>query len=166
MSLGRGMRRRIIQLLAVIIVTFALDQASKYWLLYELGMETRPPIVLCQYFSLVMVWNRGVSFGMLSQTGHDVTPYLLVVMAVVLSLLMAHFALKSRLWLERAAYGMVIGGALGNAYDRLRVGAVADFFYAHIDTLGWPAFNIADAGICIGVGILLLHQLRTSKVSA
>lgn len=165
MSLGPQMRRRVIGLMLAILAVLALDQASKYWLLYEVGLLNGPSIVLSDYFTLVMVWNKGVSFGMLSHGGEQYAPYLLVLMAVVISLLMAHFALKSRLRLERLAYGMVIGGALGNALDRLRMGAVADFFYAHIDTLGWPAFNVADAAICTGVAILLLHQLRTSKVT-
>jgi signal peptidase II len=55
---------------------------------------------------------------------------------------------------------MVMGGALGNVVDRLRFGAVADFFYAHIGDLGWPAFNVADSAICIGVGILLVMMLK------
>jgi signal peptidase II len=65
-------------------------------------------------------------------------------------------ALKSERNLERIGYAMVVGGALGNAIDRLRFGAVADFFYAHIGDLGWPAFNVADIAICSGVGLLLL----------
>jgi signal peptidase II len=61
---------------------------------------------------------------------------------------------------------MIIGGALGNAIDRIRVGAVADFFYFHLGELGWPAFNIADSAICLGVAILLLRIFRNSKVRA
>ncbi len=166
MSMGRFFRYRILALVAVALTTSGLDQFSKYWLLNTFGMATRPPVVLCDYFSLVMVWNHGISFGILSNTGQDETAYVLVAIAIAVSALLAHLALRSPHRWERVAYGMVIGGALGNAIDRLRLGAVADFLYVHVGELGWPAFNIADAAICIAVGILLLHQLRTSKVAA
>ena len=102
-----------------------------------------------------MAWNRGVSFSMFS---HAATwmPWLLVGLALVICAVLIHLALKSQNRWERAGYAMVVGGALGNALDRARFGAVADFFYAHIGDLGWPAFNVADMAICGGVALLLL----------
>ena len=158
--------RRALHLLLVSLLTIALDQGSKYWLVTELGLAARPPIVLTDFFSLVMVWNHGVSFGMLSHAGSDWAPYLLIALALVISGIMARIALKTVSVWDRLAYGMIIGGALGNAIDRVRIGAVADFFYLHYGTLGWPAFNIADSAICIGVSILLITMLRNSKVAA
>lgn len=154
------------QLTLIAALTFVLDQLSKYWLLYGVGMMARPPIVVTDFFSLVMVWNKGVSFGMFSRTGQDFMPYALVVLALVISGILARLALTTEKRIERIAYAMVIGGALGNALDRIRFGAVADFFYFHIGDLGWPAFNVADSAICIGVSLLLLTMLRNSKVVA
>ncbi len=145
-------------LLAVIASTLALDQLSKWWLLFSVGMTNRPPIVVTEFFSLVMVWNRGVSFGILNDPHRG--PYLLIVVALAISAMLLRMALKSPYRWERIGYALVIGGALGNVLDRIRYGAVADFFYFHIGDLGYPAFNVADAGICIGVAVLLIMLLR------
>ena len=158
--------RRVWQLIAIAGMTLALDQFSKYWLLYHVGLIDRPPVELSEYFSLVMVWNHGISFGMLAHSNHDFTPYLLIVLALLISGFLVRLALATESRWERLGYGMVIGGALGNALDRARLGAVADFFYAHIGALGWPAFNVADSAICLGVCLLLLTMMRASKVRA
>ncbi|MES2984259.1 MAG: signal peptidase II [Pseudomonadota bacterium] len=150
---------RALQVGLVALLVFALDQLSKYWVVVVVGMQTRPPVVLNEYMSLVMAWNRGVSFSMFSHES-QVMPYVLTLLAVVVSAILARLALKSERRWERIGYAMVIGGALGNALDRLRHGAVADFLYVHVGALGWPAFNVADSGICIGVGLLLICLVK------
>lgn len=140
-------------------LTILLDQISKWYLLYHVGMMHRAPLVITDFFSLVMVWNKGVSFGMLNH-GQGGMPLVLVAVAVIISAILLRLALRTTLRWERVGYAMVIGGALGNVIDRLRFGAVADFFYVHWGELGWPAFNVADAAICVGVGVLLLMLLR------
>lgn len=151
--------QRSLQLVLLAFAVFALDQLSKYWLLEVVEISARAPIRVGEYFSLVMAWNRGVSFSMFAHSAAEM-PYLLVAMAVGVSALLVRLALKSPHRCERVGYALVIGGALGNALDRIRFGAVADFFYAHIGDLGWPAFNVADMGICCGVGLLLLSMLK------
>lgn len=146
-------------ILGITLFTLLLDQLSKWYLLFVTGMTNRPPIVVTEFFSLVMVWNQGVSFGILNHPERAV-PMLLIAVAAVISAVLLRLALKTTLRWERIGYAMVIGGALGNVVDRLRYGAVADFFYFHIGDLGWPAFNVADAAICVGVGILLIMLLR------
>lgn len=150
--------RAHITLATVALLTIAADQLSKWYLLFVVGMPHRPPIFVTEFFSLVMVWNRGVSFGMLNQDERG--PYLLIALALVISAVLLRLALKTTLRWERIGYAMVIGGALGNVIDRVRFSAVADFFYFHIGDLGWPAFNIADAAIVLGVGILLIMLMR------
>ena len=147
-----------------IIDVIVLDQLSKWWVVEKIGMGHRPPLILNEYMALVMVWNRGISFGILNQETAYM-PYVLTALAVFISVILLHFARRSKLVLERFAYGFVIGGALSNAIDRIRLGAVADFFYVHYDRFGWPAFNLADAMICTGVGLLLFIQLRTAARS-
>lgn len=147
------------QLAAVALLVIFLDQLSKWYLLDVVNVPAREPIVLSDFFRLVMVWNQGISFGMLN-AGSDFMPWFLVVMAVLISALLARMGLKSDLRFERIGYAMVIGGALGNVIDRVRFGAVADFFYFHLGDLGWPAFNVADGCICVGVCLLLLMMLK------
>lgn len=149
------------------LATLVLDQLSKWVMLSLVYPAQQPPIVVTEFFSLVMVWNRGVSFGMLNRP--DVaaaTPYFILLVSLVVVAVLVRMALRSASGLERIGYALVVGGALGNVVDRLRFGAVADFFYFHLGALGWPAFNIADSAICIGVFILLIATLGRSKVDA
>ncbi len=148
------------------LAIFFLDQLTKYWVVEGLGMMHRPPIVVTEFFSLVMVWNHGVSFGMFSNPDSMLSAYLLVGLALVISGLLLRAARQATLRLEVVAYGMIIGGAMGNALDRVRFGAVADFLYFHLGQWGYPAFNVADSAICIGVGLLLLTMFKNSKVTA
>ncbi len=146
-------------LLVIALGVCALDQASKYWLLAVFDIAARAPVRLHENFALVMAWNRGVSFSMFSHSA-EWMPYLLASVAAAISALLVRLALRSARRLEAIGYAMIVGGAMGNALDRLRFGAVADFFYAHVGPLGWPAFNVADMAICLGVGLLLFCLLK------
>jgi signal peptidase II len=152
-------RNRRRQLVAIAALVFMADQLSKYWLLEVFGIALKAPVRLSENFALVMAWNRGVSFSMFTHSAVWM-PYLLTAVAVAISALLVRLCLKSPHRLERVGYAMIVGGALGNAMDRLRFGAVADFFYAHIGPYGWPAFNVADMAICCGVGLLLLSLVK------
>lgn len=152
-------------ILLTIFITMLLDQLSKYWVVVEKAVQPHEPIIINKFFSIVMVWNHGVSFGMLASPGSSYSSYILIAVALMISAVLWRIAHASESKLEVIAYGMIIGGALGNALDRIRLGAVADFLYVHYNQLGWPAFNIADSAICIGVGFLLLHMLKNSKVA-
>ncbi len=122
---------------------------------------TNPEIVIFDFFSLVMVWNRGVSFGMFNQIGSA---------PVILSLLQFSIMVIVFVWLYRNekphfawALGLIAGGALGNLSDRIKNGAVADFLDFHIASYHWPAFNLADSAVFIGVAILVLDDLIFKK---
>lgn len=108
-------------------------------------------------FDLTMVWNEGVSFGLLQNAG--IWP--LVIMAAIISLVLGHWMVKTNSKTEAISFGMIIGGAIGNIIDRFRFGGVADFFDVYVGTYHWPAFNIADSAITIGVVILLCHSFMT-----
>ena len=140
----------------------AADQASKWWILEVLDLPERRNLPLLSAgpfgLDLTMVWNRGVTFGLLSGDGP--------LNHLVLALLAAAIALFLLRWMTRAetpwvavALGAVIGGAVGNVLDRLRFGAVVDFVDAHAWGWHWYVFNIADAGIVCGVGVLLADAL-------
>ena len=148
--------------LAVAVLLFAADQASKWWILEALRLpEARnvPVLALGPFgLDLSMVWNRGVTFGLLSGDGRW--------NHLILALLAAAIAVFLLRWLARAetravavALGAVIGGAVGNVVDRLRFGAVVDFVDAYAWGWHWYVFNIADAGIVCGVAVLVADAL-------
>lgn len=139
---------------AIILGVLVLDQLSKYFFIGLLG--SGPPVEVTAFFNLAMVWNTGISFGMFAQ--HD-QPYILAGLSLVICALLARWLLNASSKLVAGALGSVIGGALGNVIDRLYRGAVADFFDFHIGGLHWPAFNIADAAIFIGVVLLCVHSM-------
>ncbi len=143
--------------LLLAFAVLAADQASKAWLI-ALMAEAGGPIPLSGFFNLVMVWNRGVSFGMFG--AGELGPWPLVALSLAIAVGLAVWLRRSEgAWLA-AALGAVIGGALGNVVDRVRLGAVADFFDFHLAGYHWPAFNIADMAIVGGVGVMLLDALR------
>ncbi|MBT3360811.1 MAG: signal peptidase II [Rhodospirillales bacterium] len=143
--------------MGVALLIFGLDQATKWWIV-ESVMVPPQMISVTPFFNLVMGWNRGVSFGLFNQD----SPYnVLVLTAVALIIVVAlvFWLRKAERQLVVVAIGMVIGGAIGNVVDRLRFGAVADFLDFHIAGYHWPAFNVADSGITIGAGLLVLDAL-------
>jgi len=140
------------------VITAAADQASKLWLLHVLDIGRRGAVTVTPFFDLVLAWNRGISFGWLQNDGHAAQIALMVVKAVAVVALAIWMA-RSRTWLATVALGLIIGGAIGNAIDRVVYGAVVDFALFHIEiggnTYSWYVFNLADAAIVAGVAALL-----------
>jgi len=147
-------------LLLAIIILIA-DQASKFWLLSFFAGAARGERVwpVTGFFNLVLTWNRGISFGVFNDAnGYDALVFAVVAAIIVAGLLW---------WLTRvtdgwiaAAIGLIIGGAVGNAFDRVYRGAVVDFLDFHLQEWHWFAFNVADAAISIGVVLLILDMFR------
>lgn len=150
-------RRLRILGLVLFAAIFVADRLSKEILVPLL--DGQDPIVVTGFFNLVMVWNRGVSFGLFQQ-GDDVGRYLLTGFAVVVGLLLVIWMLRSTTRLAVTGLALVAAGALGNAYDRMVFGAVADFLDFHLSGYHFWAFNVADSAITIGVGLLLLDAFR------
>lgn len=142
--------------LAALVVV--LDQASKYWILSILKLPDLPTLKVAGPFYLTMVWNQGVSFG-LFRAQHDVVRWALVVFSLVVAAVLAGWARKADRPFGAVGLGLVIGGAIGNAIDRVFYGAVADFFSFHAFGLQWYVFNIADMAIVAGVAGLLYDSL-------
>lgn len=136
-----------------------LDQLSKWYILDVLRLPERPPIEVTPFFNLVMVWNHGISFGLLAGGGTFRVVLLLAVAAVIVIVLL-HWLRQTEDPLLVTAIGLVIGGAIGNMIDRLRYGAVADFLDVHVGVWHWPSFNVADSAICIGVALICWVSLR------
>ena len=148
--------------LGMALLLLVADQASKWWILEGLDLPALRNLALFEAgpfgIDLTMVWNRGVTFGLLTSFGDS--SYLLlaaVALAVVIALVV---------WLRRAesrlvaiSLGAIVGGALANVIDRLRFGAVIDFIHAHIGDWSWYVFNLADAAIVCGVAALVIDSL-------
>ena len=137
------------------VVAFAADQASKAFVL--VNAETLAAGVnVAPSFNLVFHRNTGVTFGLLQGTPW----WALAIVATAVVLFLAISLVRSTAISEAVAYGMVIGGALGNILDRIRFGGVTDFLDFYIGTTHWPAFNLADVFVVCGVGLLLISAGR------
>ncbi|WP_420563112.1 signal peptidase II [Thalassobaculum sp.] len=130
------------------------DQATKLWALSALFDPPRRVPIL-PVLDFVPVWNRGVSFGLLANDS-PWGPWLLSGFALVVCLFMGFWLARSTSWPLIYGLGAVIGGAVGNVIDRMLYGAVFDFIDVHYGGWHWPAFNIADSAITLGVALLLL----------
>ena len=157
--LGRG--------LAVAVLTLSLDYLSKAAILAHFDTDCfgRPASErVTAFLDLVLTCNTGISFGILNRTG---------VNALVFSLAAAIVIVVLVVWLRRVqatflavAIGLIIGGAAGNVVDRLRFHGVVDFLYFHAGTWYWPAFNLADSAICLGVAAMLLDGVLLRRGAA
>ncbi|MDB5491504.1 MAG: Lipoprotein signal peptidase [Micavibrio sp.] len=171
------------QALAITALIFIADQVSKWFVVEQIIkplalpdrtdpsampfiawlLHARDPMPFAQdqilpFFNLVMVWNKGVSFGIFNNHGAS-GPLLLTILAIAIVTMFLIWMVRSPSGLVRLSIAMIIGGALGNVVDRLRFGAVADFLDFHLGNLHWPAFNLADSTICLGIAMLLIHSL-------
>ena len=156
------MRRLDKQAMGLVLATVLVDQVSKELLLRYLLKTGATVQVIDGLFRLVIVWNPGVSFGFL---GGDkaLPPWLLSIVAVAV-------CVGLFVWLRRIdrpligwGIGLVMGGAIGNVIDRARWGAVFDFADFHVGQWHWPAFNVADSAIVVGVGLMLIDSLLVEK---
>lgn len=163
--------------LSIALFILVADQVNKWWLLEEfirpkqgtatpshdfLGWLINAPdrlpaieVPLTSFFNIVMVWNEGVTFGLFQ--GSQIA--ILVGFSLIICLVLVIWIFNTAEFFKIVALALVIGGALGNVLDRIRFGAVADFFDFYIGSWHWPAFNIADSAITLGVAFLLFDSV-------
>jgi len=120
------------------------------------------PVTLLPVFNIVLVYNRGISFGMFAQS-HSFINMLLPLCLSLITLLLAVWLTRTREKHVMLALGLIIGGAVGNLVDRLSEGVVTDFLDFHIGRYHWPAFNVADSAIFMGVVIFLFTNILCSR---
>jgi signal peptidase II len=146
-----------IGLIAATIVLI-LDQATKLWLLFVFEIGRRGAVTVAPFFDLVLAWNTGISYGWFSESGPTGQAIMLAVKAIAVVVLAIWMA-RSQTMTATVGLGLIIGGALGNAIDRLAYGAVVDFALFHLrigdKTYNWYVFNLADVAIVVGVAALL-----------
>ncbi len=149
--------------LATAVVTAALDQALKLWLLFVFELGRRGTVRIAPFADLVLAWNTGISYGLL-QTESVLGQWLLFAFKAAAVVALAIWMARSHTRLATFSLGLIIGGAIGNAIDRAAYGAVVDFMLLHAQigekTYNWYVFNLADVAIVAGVIGLLYDSLR------
>ncbi len=142
-------------------IVIALDLSSKYYFdstfLYG---ETR---YVAPFFNWVLVYNPGAAFSFLADAGGWQRGFFVVLSLVITSVLLWMLKSNHANRLLSVALALVIGGALGNLFDRIVHGHVIDFIQLHAGGYYWPAFNVADSAICVGAGLLIWDAIRQPK---
>lgn len=163
--------KKIVKYLLVILAIILLDQFTKGILIglitgrvpaFASAWELIPvPYLMAHvtdFFNVVFTWNPGTSFSLFRGLGESIPMIIIVLTSFVIGFLSYYMFYRAASY-ERWPLAFIIGGALGNLIDRIRFGAVVDFLDFHIGGAHWPAFNVADMFICIGVGLYILNWL-------
>ena len=149
------MRRTVVISLVLVI----LDQAIK--LLADGFLRGQPPQpVIDGFFYLTLVYNKGIAFGFFPQYSRL---FVFLSLATIAAIVLLYRKVFSQGMAYQTAGGLILGGAVGNLLDRIIYGHVIDFFDFRLGTYRWPAFNLADSAICVGVGLLLVMVWSTRK---
>jgi signal peptidase II len=149
----------LIRGLATAVVVVVLDQLSKTAVLaFFADRAFGDREMVTPFFNLSLTYNRGISFGLFNG-GAGLNALVFSFAAAVIVAVLAFWLSRATTPFLAVAIGLIIGGAVGNVIDRLRLGAVVDFLDFHVGSLHWPAFNLADSAICVGVAALLVDGL-------
>lgn len=152
--------------LAVALATFAADQAHKWWMVLGYGLREKGRVEVLPFMDVVYVINTGISYSLFDSSS-QAWQYLLAVFAAIVALAMwVWIARGAQSRLFAASLALIIGGALGNALDRILVGGVIDYVSLHAYGFYWYVFNIADVAIVVGVIGLLYESMIASRNSA
>lgn len=149
------------------IIVLMVDQLAKFLAFKYLALNQLTYV--CPYFNLVLAYNTGAAFSFYSSSGHTANMAFLVFASVIAFVLICVLArTSSDKKLTACSMALILGGALGNIADRVRLGYVVDFLDVHFGIYHWPAFNIADSAICVGVVLVLLDMLfsKEAKLAA
>ena len=142
--------------LLIAILFAGLDQLSKTWIT-DIVMQPPRTVPLTPFCNLVLVHNRGISFGLFS-TNENYAPYIFSSIAAIISISLVIWLWQAERNLVTIALGMILGGAVGNVIDRLSIGEVVDFLDFHAAGYHWPTFNVADIGITCGAALLIIDS--------
>jgi signal peptidase II len=136
--------------LAAAILVMLVDQATKLYLLFVYDLPLREPVRLAPFLDLIVVWNRGISYGLFQQDA-EIGRWALVAVSLAAALALTAWIRRSSTGFLALSLGLIAGGAVGNAIDRIGLGAVFDFIHVHVGSFSWYVFNVADAAIVAGV---------------
>lgn len=144
------------------VIVLVLDQMTKHWATSSLQYLT--PVEVMPMLNWTLMFNEGVAFSFLADQG-GWQRWFLSVLAIVIVIWLLHWLWQNRrdMLLQNTALTLVIGGALGNVWDRLLLGHVVDFIDVYYNDWHWPAFNIADSAICVGAVLLLIDMIKNKE---
>ena len=151
-------KKMILFMFCLFATLYTADRLTKFAVCASL-ITSEAHFEVTSFFNIVFVLNDGVSFGFMSGIG---ARWFLLFVAGFISIVVFVLAATSSSFYEKLAFTAILAGAAGNITDRASIGGVVDFLDFHIYGYHWPAFNIADASICIGTAILLLLEIRKS----
>jgi signal peptidase II len=154
---------------AVAAMVCLVDQASKLWLLFGFNLAAKGAVALTPFLTLVLTWNRGISYGLFQQEG-PWGQWALLIFKVAAVVVLWFWISRTGCRLTAVALGLIIGGAVGNAIDGVAYGAVADFVLLHVPLGGgrsfdWYVFNLADVAIVAGVAVLLYDSWTAGRAA-
>ncbi len=158
------MDRKFIKFVAVVFFIIFLDLLTKN--LAEAYLKGKTITIIPSLFNLVLVWNKGAAFGILANASEFVRKLVLIFASLIAALFTIAYAYVKRHSLSNLEFyslALIAGGALGNLYDRIFLGAVRDFLDFHINNYHWPAFNIADSSITIGITLFIINEIFFKK---
>lgn len=132
------------------LITLVLDQVTKLYTLFVFDLPVKEPVEFAPFVNLIVVWNRGISYGLFQQDSNW-GRWILIVVSILASIGLSVWIRRTRAKLLALSLGLIVGGAIGNVIDRLAYGAVFDFIQFQIGNWSWYVFNVADAAIVAGV---------------
>lgn len=156
---GGYVRRGLLAVAALV----AVDQLSKWWVLNIFNLPAKGSVEILPFFSLSMVWNKGISMGL--SLGDALGKWGIILLTVAISIWLLFWLRKCDRKFEATALVLILSGAMGNLIDRFIHGAVVDFIHLHAFDYNFYVFNIADSAITIGVILLLIDGLRDGRKS-
>jgi len=143
--------------LTIILSIFLLDRLAKLYVIYLDKINTSSEIFLSKFLNIYLIWNEGIAFGLLSFEKDNL--YNILTALIIIIILFLLFLITRSTGLKKYSLTMIIGGALGNVFDRIYYKAVPDFIDFHVGNFHWFIFNIADIFITIGVILMILLEL-------
>ncbi|BAL23525.1 signal peptidase II [Azoarcus sp. KH32C] len=158
---GIPLTRRFYGWLELAALVIGLDQITKWLVLSRFQLGESLPVT--DFFSLVLVYNQGAAFSFLADHSGWQRWFFIVLALAISGWLLTMVRQHQREVVLPLAFSLIIGGALGNVIDRVVHGAVVDFLFFHVGRYGWPAFNLADSAITLGVGLMLWAQFRATR---
>jgi signal peptidase II len=150
----RGLSVAAILGFSVALITLVLDQATKLYSLFVYDLPVKEPVEFAPFINLIVVWNRGISYGLFQQNS-EIGRWGLIIISILAAIGLSFWIRRTTATLLAASLGLIVGGAIGNVIDRLAYGAVFDFIQIYFGSWSWYVFNVADAAIVAGVVGLL-----------
>ena len=156
-DMGNNMLKRNIFYFFLILFIFILDRISKLWIISIFNSENNLEIKISSFINLNLIWNKGIAFGLFSY-GEKFEYNLLTGLIIIITVIVFWMIIKTK-GLEKFGFLMILGGALGNIFDRLYYSAVPDFIDIYYKNFHWFVFNVADIFITVGVLMLIINEI-------